>query len=301
VVEVNADPKGHVPPQVTDGVVRVVSFINGTCAERWRIVSPLSGGTSGAFELIQTDGRRAVLKTRPGRFAWWIERGLITVDRLRRAGYPTPAYLEIGETDDGWTYWLMEHVVGRRMRLDSEGDLDLLFDLVDRQAGLDPPTDQDWSSYIHAVVFDNGNGWAEQMRNASTAAAELLVALEQAIAPCNDVHFSSHDAVIGDFGPHNILVHAGEVAGVVDTEASGRGTRIYDLWSLLSGDMPSPWRERVVNKVLSLTDQRGVAVLHAHDIIRPFDWTVASPEPAHIEASVAKGWLRLEELRDCLT
>jgi hypothetical protein len=65
--------------------------------------------------------------------------------------------------------------------------------------------------------------------------------------------------------------------------------------------MPFSCRKRIMTKVLSLTDQRGVAVLHAHDIIRQFDWTVATPEPGYIEASVAKGWARLEGVRACLT
>lgn len=297
---VSAGPRGHATPAVTDEIRNVVAFVNGHTAGRWRVAAALSGGTSGAFELARDDGDRVVLKTRPGRFAWWIERGKTTIDVLRAAGYPTPAYLEVGETDGGWTHWLMEHIAGRRMALTSEHDLELLLELMDQQAGLGPQTAQNWATYITDVVFNNGNGWAAQMRAASPAAAELLAALEIAVESCRDVRFPDDDAVIGDFGPHNVLVHGGKVSGVIDAESAGRGTRVYDLWSLLAHELPPAWRQRVMTKIQSLTDARGIAVLHAHHIIRPFDWTVATPNRAYVEASVAAGWERLDALRECL-
>jgi tRNA A-37 threonylcarbamoyl transferase component Bud32 len=104
-------------------------------------VARLDGGMQGgAWRVHDASGTPAVLK--------WInvdpEEAAGVVEHARAAGYPTPAWLDHGTTDDGRHWCVQELVDGVPMRdLDVAG-AHLVVELVALQRTITPPTARTW-------------------------------------------------------------------------------------------------------------------------------------------------------------
>lgn len=86
---------------------------------------------------------------------------------LKERGYPTPAWLAAGVTDQGLPYQLQEFVAGSPLPVLDERAADLLLELIDRQAGMDPDPGRNWSEYARGVVFGDGR---QRLRTSGEAA-----------------------------------------------------------------------------------------------------------------------------------
>jgi hypothetical protein len=97
------------------GVESVVHQVNDATGARWELQRPLSGGLqSGACEVVGGNCR-AVLKWSPR--TWWAPRVLNAakvVAFARQKGYPTPAWLAWGTTQEGYPYVVYEYLEGAR-------------------------------------------------------------------------------------------------------------------------------------------------------------------------------------------
>jgi hypothetical protein len=126
-------------------------------------------------------------------------------------------------------YWLQEWLPGEPMRTLTPHHLDLLLKLNDRQANLYPQTQQNWSTYVHDVVFNGESGWSEQLRRYSAESRSLLSALEAASSPHRGLIMPTNDLVHGDLNLGNVLVDRGHISGVIDGSSIGKGSRAIDL------------------------------------------------------------------------
>jgi hypothetical protein len=213
----------------------VLSYVNAVHALSYRFVRRLAGGVqSGASEVCDPDGRRAVLKWSTDRsWAEQVVRAGPAVERARAAGWPTPRWLAVGVTPDGHPYQIQEFVDGRPIgRLDAAGVRQLL-DLVDGHAGLDPDPGRNWSEWVTDVVFRGRDGARDAARRVDASAAGLVDRFDGLCAEYRGYRLPAADLVHGDLNPGNVLVAGGRIVGVIDVEAIGSGTRAVDLVGLL--------------------------------------------------------------------
>ena len=218
-----------------DAVHGLLALANDRHGMRWRLVGKLAGGyQQGAYELADLNGMRAVLKLHPAHLpAHQLIATARAVEDARLRGWPTPRWIAYGPLPADGAYIIEEFVEGERpTRLDGLV-LDRLLDAIGLQADAQPQTDQDWSAYIQRVVFEGEADLAIRMR-AHPVTATLQRRLEQMTAGALS----------------NMLVRD-DVPYVVDTAHAGKGTRAYDLATLLmettvGGDHTPP----------SLVDQR---------------------------------------------
>jgi aminoglycoside phosphotransferase (APT) family kinase protein len=189
---------------------------------------------------------------------------------------------------DGTLYYLQSALprepVGRLLKPEQ---LDRLFALNDLQDGQAISAEQDWSSYVADVIFHGGSGWADELRAYGTATARLVDALATLTAGRKDGRGKSSDIVHGDLSPGNILVHDGQISGIVDWDAAGRGDRSFDLALLLFYFYDDqPIRDPVRDRVVELAGCDGLAIYLAYAILSQTTWS-----SRHHGQSAVEHWL----------
>jgi hypothetical protein len=225
-------------------VEELLGSINATHATAWTQAEKLAGGyQQGAYRLASADGGSAVLKWHrvnlPQKLLIETAR---TLEEARGRGWRTPRWLAFGPLADNGAYVIEEFIDGIRPR-GLDGILESLLGAIELQAGARPVTDQDWSSYIYRCVFAGEADLARRMR-ARPETAALLDRLERFTSPARGVQLPTDDLVHGDFVLNNVVVRNGE-PWLVDAAHAGKGTRVYDLATLLfetsvGGDSVAP-------------------------------------------------------------
>jgi hypothetical protein len=211
----------------------VISLVNQRHGTSWSLVRRLPGGyLQGAYEIRGSRGERGVLKWHPTDLPTsQLLAAAQSVKRLHAGGWPTAQWLAYGALPEGGAYIVEEFVDGVvPTRLAATG-LERLLNANRLQAGMHPDTEQDWSSYIHRVVFDGEADLVARMR-ARRVTAQLLTRLEHLTANARSLSLPATDLVHGDFVLRNMLVNDGQLR-VIDTAHVGKGTRAYDLACLL--------------------------------------------------------------------
>ena len=199
----------------------------------------LGGQDLGARAVYAEDGTRCVLKVSDSAYRSAAEYAVRLTEQLRAAGYPAPRPLHHGPMPGGYFY-LQERAPGQPMReggvfreLDAD-ELTVLLGVLDRHSELAQSVLHDWSRSVEEVVLNHFHEWAVVAQSQLPVVQKLLRACEQRIAGVSDPVLRQNDLVIGDFGPHNILVDdEGCVTAVVDLESAGRGDRVIDTVGLL--------------------------------------------------------------------
>ena len=267
------------------GVIRLINERHETA---WALVGRLPGGPlQGAHELLGPDAARGVLK--------WHSRDLSVaqlaaaaraIEELRTRGWPTPRWLVHGVLPDGGAYIVEELIQGVALtRLPAYG-LSLLLNANRLQAGIPSETAQDWSAYIHAVVFDGAADLVMRMRT-RPATAQLLARLERLTEDARSLWLPTTDVVHGDFVLRNMLVSDGALR-IIDTAHVGKGTRAYDLACLLlETTVEDGWADpdtdprNVESECLSIVGQAGLRVCLVarilHYLVFGDDWRAYDP------------------------
>lgn len=216
----------------TQGITALLHEVNLTHGSAWVLVERLAGGhQSGACRLRDAiSGQPAVLKvSEQTEWAQQVTRAAPIIEAARTAGWPTPAWLAVGTTTQGWPYEIQEWVDGTPMdRLGLE-EAEMILELLDTQVGIGAKGPQDWSEYNRQVVFADRYGFAGEVRGSSPEGAEIVASVSALCDPYRSLDLPVTDLVHGDLSTHNILVKDGRIAGVVDVEAVGCGSRVSDL------------------------------------------------------------------------
>lgn len=213
----------------------VVAQVNEVHGLDFGVGRRLPGGyQSGAYQLFSRSHGRAVLKITTD--SAWVPRVLAAeplVERARRAGWPTPAWLAVGVTPQGWAYCVQDWVDGSAIGGLDEVGVDAVVELVEGQAGLAPPTGVDWQAYNRRVVFDGDGAVADRVAASGPAGAQIVGRFQALCAQHPDLITGPVDLVHGDLSTANLLVRAGRIVAVVDVEALGKGHRVSDYACLL--------------------------------------------------------------------
>lgn len=156
-----------------------------------------------------------------------------TIDRLRREGYPTPQWLGYGETRKH-AFAVQKYLKGGASTPLDNHKAKQLIEVLELQANLDPEPERNWSDHIKTVATEEGSGTLrQQVRDLGTHGDRLLAHFDQVLAKYPDVRLPRTDMVHGDFNSCNILLYDNKVSGVIDIDAMGSGTRIFDYAALL--------------------------------------------------------------------
>ena len=213
----------------------MVNDLNQVHNLRYVLHSRCRGGLNGgAWILTDPDGQRAILKWRADDPTARTARLAQTVNRIHATGYPTPRWIAAGITDAGTSYQLQEFVPGQPaspLRADTAA---LLIDVLERQAGLDPDPDHDCSEHVTSFVHDDSDdGPRAFLRGLGQPGGDLLTHLDRVLARHGQVRLPGGDLVHAEFNSCNVLMHDGQVSGVIDIQSFGSGTRAIDYGDLL--------------------------------------------------------------------
>lgn len=218
-----------------DRVRKLLHEINAAHDLRFTLRKRCRGGVIGAWLLTDPAGTRAILKCNDG-MSHRIARLPALVDRIRTAGYPTPAWLASGVAADGTGYHIVDFVPGEPM---SKSTLTArmaarLVEVIEGQIGLNPDPVQDWSRYARACAFEEGDSDPRPaLRRIGRPGVELIEHFDGVLAPYAALDLPGDDLVHGDFNTCNVLTHNGNVSAVIDVDACGSGTRAVDYAWLL--------------------------------------------------------------------
>jgi hypothetical protein len=211
----------------------VTPLINQRHGTSWSLIGRLPGGyLQGAYEIRGPGGERGVLKWHPTDLeASQLVAAARSVEDLHAGGWPTARWLAHGVLPEGGAYIVEEFVDGVVPTRLTAGGLEQLLSANRLQADRHPDTEQDWSSYIHRVVFDGEADLIARMR-ARPVTARLLSRLERLTVDARSLDLPTTDLVHGDFVLRNMLVADGALR-FIDAAHIGKGTRAYDLACLL--------------------------------------------------------------------
>jgi len=196
----------------------------------WRFVRQLQGGYQGGASLVEDGTRQAVFKW--SKRTSWAPRVLgakACVDHARACGYPTPAWLAVGTTADGFPYHVQELVKGATTEETTSEVVAALMAVTERQRGIEFGDDVvDWTDYACMTVFDDPVKHT-RLAGSSDEAAAVVQRGTAIAAPFRDAALVHHEMVHGDLSGENMLMLNGVVTGVIDMEAVGRGCSSIDL------------------------------------------------------------------------
>lgn len=153
------------------------------------------------------------------------------VGDLRRRGYPTPAWLVSGVTEQGLSYVVQELVDGDAGSWSSI-PLPAVLTALELQAGLGEPATETWSTYVDWVLSSD-DGPLGDLRAMGRQGQGIVDHYQHVLAPFQDCRLPDGDLVHGDFNTANLLVRDGRLVAIVDIEAIGPGTRVVDYAWLL--------------------------------------------------------------------
>jgi aminoglycoside phosphotransferase (APT) family kinase protein len=267
-------------------------------------IDALSVARSFGFELASWrpadagQGRTALAEGRDGRgvvIKWFpldgerLARSVRLADVLHRRGYPCPATIAHGPVGDGAYACILERLPGEP-RAGGLGPslLGQLLAAVELQAGA---TDDDaagqlggahWS-YLHAVVFDDEEGWWRAARARGREAADLCGQLADWVRAVPRPG-PARDIVHLDLNFTNILIAAGRLTGIIDLDHLGAGgDRSVDLATLLfeyillehrTGHSPAPDAVRVLHRaILAISGESGWRAAVTFRSVADLGWT----------------------------
>ncbi|MEV0285967.1 phosphotransferase [Kribbella sp. NPDC050820] len=252
------------------------------------------GGEVGAAFVRWPDGRRAVLKWRPGTRLEDLQAGPIAVsEAVRAAGAPVPETqlaVQLGTA----IATVQELLPGAPIAKLDEAGLEQALAFNELQAGLlvgrpDVPP-------LELYLRSDGPGFCLhgplRAHNRPTA---LLDDWITAVGAEHPGPLRGDDAVHVDYHPGNLLAVDGRITGIIDWDGAGRGDRRLDLVTLRFGihsDAPDP---AVVARLDAVLDTFGDDVLRplwAHMSLRMVDWAIR-----HFTPSAVEHWLELAESR----
>jgi hypothetical protein len=154
----------------------------------------------------------------------------VHLPELGTRGYPVPAILWHGMLSAQWQVTVQSRLPGRPLTALGGPILEQALRLVELQADAGiPARDNDFTSYIAHVLFDD---WDEVWDNAPRsceAAGPLCERLRRWLQPVWGLRLPPADYAHNDLNASNILSDGARITGVVDWDEFGLGSRALDL------------------------------------------------------------------------
>jgi thiamine kinase-like enzyme len=279
-----------VPETTAITAEKAVSLLAQASNEHYELVGRLSGGETGAHEVVGPTGRRFVLKwdSQPRS---QIIRGeaVLLAERLRaEAGWPVPKQTVVDI--EGVRLVLQEFMRGRPVTELSHQIVDELLDLHARRIGLARPDDPDqWPSALIETLTTGGASYClhSSLRGYDDRTRSLIDRIEAFGYSIQESDFNGIDIVHWDLHPGNILTDDGELSAIVDTDFVVVGDARFDLVMLALTSLTVPCEAGVQNQLFSAAfddlDEVRIQAYLAHLFLRLLDWPIRKGRPDEIE------------------
>ncbi|MFJ7199229.1 MULTISPECIES: phosphotransferase [unclassified Streptomyces] len=273
---------------------RTAAAVHARTGVRLEVEGPCPGGAVGAAYVRWPDGRRSVLKWRPGAGIEELRAGPLAVcEVLAARGYPCPS-TELALQVDGAVVLVQELLPGTPVEFLDHHGLDRALALNASQAQLlaEHPRIPSMNLYL----LDDGPGYC--LHGPVRRHSRRSAALEQRIRSVGDGRpgrLAGNDVVHHDFHHGNLLAVDGTVTGVIDWDGAGRGDRRFDLVTLRFGLHATEQAPDVVRRLDDILDALPEEILRpcwAHMSLRMTDWAIRHFAPDEVEH-----WLDLAEQR----
>jgi thiamine kinase-like enzyme len=290
--ECNADGVSRDPGIGADAAASILSEMTG---QRYHLVGQLSGGETGAHLFIGPGGEPIVVKwdtTSDGRA--FRGESVALSERLRRqAGWPVPTESVIDA--DQIRFIIQEFMPGTPPTMVDHRLVDQLLDLHIRRLGLAEPNDPvRWPMNFIRTLAVGGNGYCrhESFRCYDKRTRSLIERIEAFGRSLNAEDFVGHDVVHWDLHPGNLLVDAGDLSAVVDTDFAIVGDAAFDLVMLALTSLPLTCEPDVRSRLFAeafdhLDEERAQAYL-GHLFVRLIDWPIRRNSPVEVDFWLAR-------------
>lgn len=280
-------------------LAELLQHINDLHGTTFALAGKYTDGETGAFAITDQSGERYVLKWASGaKNLQWAEGARTITDRLRSVGYPAPRYLFIGYLPQG-IYSIQSVLPGSPLRSVTTTLLPRLFALNELQVGQAIPDRKDWHQEVIKTVLFGGDEYClhTSLQQHSQKTAALLRKLQALVVAYQDEPHRTGDIVHGDFQQSNILMHNGQISGVIDWDGWYAGDCTFDIATLLfySYDVPEI-RERLWEYALARASLKLLAFYFAHLILRQVDWSLRFHDRATGERYIVRGQMLLQEI-----
>ncbi|WP_139977251.1 phosphotransferase [Nocardioides litoris] len=289
------------PGDLPDDVLDVLDAVARAAGAQVSPVGRLPGGANAGVTRLRVAGAPdAVVKVEPRLRADHLDdlrRARRVVEHVRARGYPTPAWLAVGQTDTS-VWHVVEHVDAAPAPALTAPLVEQLLAAVELQAG-QATEDHDHAAYAEQVVarLVGQRGPLDTGPHAAVV-APLVARLRSAARRVRGAPPST-DVVHADLNPGNVLVRDGVVVALVDIANAGRGTRATDLVTLhwhADGPGLDAVRRRLAARVLDLVGPDAATTLVVTQVVLRLEWRLGLGEPGAVRAAVERGHRALDDL-----
>jgi hypothetical protein len=263
------------------------------------LVEHFAQGEQGAFAIVDSGGRRYVLKWQPDpEHVSQLQYTKQVTDHLRAKGYPAPEYVWFGQALGG-TYSIQTALPGTPMTFLTASLLARLLALNELQVGQAPPGPRNWPQEVVNTVLFGGQGYCihTSLQQYSPETIELLRQLQRLVLKHREETTETNDVVHFDFQPSNLLIYHQEISGVVDWDATSAGDATFDLATLLFYTYDNAAiREELWRYLLERASLSVLSVYLAHLILRQVDWSLRHHDQTTSERFISRGQTLLQEI-----
>jgi hypothetical protein len=259
-----------------------VSLLSQTTGQTFRLVGRLTGGETGAHEVLGPTGDRLAMKwdTEPTSQEKRSE-AVVLSERLRvEAAWPIPRQRTV--TGNGCLFILQGFMSGTPLEVLTHRLVDEILVLHDRRVGLAQASDSShWPQALIVTLATGGEGYCchDSLRGHDDRTARLLNSIEalgRQLRP--DDLAGPADIVHWDLHPGNMLQDGGGLSAVVDTDFAVVGDPRFDLVLLALTTRTAPCdpgvRSRLLGAALhNLAEPHRQAYL-SHLFLRFLDWSI---------------------------
>ena len=265
------------------------------------IAVQLAGGVQGGARRARAGDQDVVLKFRRTAHSAHLagcQRAERVVRHMRSIGYPTPAWIALGETND-FVWHVQEYLDGAPSQKLTDDAVHQLMEVAELQAG--QATEEDtWTAYVRLV----GSGQHPHFQHLADYSADVRDILEALLKAVSDApELVGGDMVHGDFNATNFLFANDRLLGVVDIASAASGSRAIDLttlyWSAASPDAQGS-RLRLLRRIAHLAGREGAALLLSRQVQEMLAFPMARGRDDVVAGVIRRAHAALRELRDDL-
>ncbi len=222
-------PKPQSSRHQVASAARVLEDVKRATGDAWELDGRFARGMLEGAWRVRSGSAAAVMKWHDARSAAPHNPDApAIVEYLRSEGYPTPAWLASGATEDG-VHWSLQGLAGGEplRELDHES-AEIFVEFAQWHRELRLPTESGWNQYVRDHAFGT-HPTHRRLRSGGPMVSRLLEAGLSLAAPYEDEALPALEMVHCDLNVGNVLVLDGKLAEIVDVGGSGVGCAAYDL------------------------------------------------------------------------
>jgi hypothetical protein len=271
------------------------SILSEVAGRQFRLAKRLSGGETGAHLFIGPDDERVVVKWGTGREGRALRGEAVAFsERLRcEAGWPVPSESTIDGEEIRFV--IQEFMAGTPPSTLDHRLVDQLLELHSRRLGLAKPHDPvRWPTNLITTIAVGGNGYClhEPLLRYDHRTRSLIGRIEAFGCTLDADDFVGQDIVHWDFHSGNLLVEAGGLSAVVDTDFAMVGDAGFDLVMLAltseALECETGVRSRLFAAAFDDLDEFKAQAYLAHLFVRLIDWPIRRGSPAEVDLWLAR-------------